>query len=133
MTEAPSTAVVRVAFPTDGPAGLAALVSPHFGYCQFFTIVELREGAPVRITVQDNPPHSDCARPVELLLELGVEALIVRGIGRTPLEACRNRGLPVYICHGGMVGHQLSAYGAGALGLASTRDLCQSAEVADIN
>ncbi|RJQ56005.1 MAG: dinitrogenase iron-molybdenum cofactor biosynthesis protein [Actinobacteria bacterium] len=87
-----------LAVPSEGPGGLEAQRSGHFGKCDCFTLVELEKSKLRGVRVLQNPPHVDggCMRPVELLAAHGVTALIVSGIGGRPLEGFKNAGIEVY-------------------------------------
>ncbi len=89
---------VTLAIPSVGEGGLSAQRSGHFGRCDCFTLVDIRDGAVADVRVIDNPPHQDggCLRPVQLLHSHGASALLVAGIGGRPLAGFRDVGIEVY-------------------------------------
>ena len=70
-----SEVYMRVAISTDGE-----YVSPHFGRCPSFTIVDIGKGKVVKREVVDNPGHSPGSIP-QFLHERGVEVIIAGGMG----------------------------------------------------
>lgn len=86
-----------VAFPCSNPGGLNALLSPHFGHCEAYTLVTVGESGPVRMEVVANTAHDEgCAGPVRLLAEAGVAALVAGGMGRGPLSGFAQAGIEVF-------------------------------------
>lgn len=90
--------VLKVALPTIGKGGLDGERSGHFGHCDCFTIVEIKDGAIESVSVLDNPPHEEggCLRPVNLLAAAGVNGIVAGGMGMRPLMGFQNVGITVY-------------------------------------
>lgn len=87
-----------LAVPSNEQGGLDAERSGHFGRCDCFTVVEIRDGAVEQVRIVANPPHEEggCLRPVNLLASEGVNALVVAGIGGRPLAGFNDAGITVY-------------------------------------
>ena len=66
---------MRVAISTDGD-----FVSPHFGRCPHFTIVDIENGNVVKKELVANPGHSPGFIP-QFLHEKGVQVIIAGGMG----------------------------------------------------
>ena len=66
---------MRVAISTDGD-----FVSPHFGRCPHFTLVDIDNSKVVKKEVVANPGHAPGFIP-QFLHEKGVEAIIAGGMG----------------------------------------------------
>ncbi len=66
---------MRIAISTDGD-----FVSPHFGRCPHFTIVDIEDSNVVRKEVIANPGHSPGFIP-QFLHEKGVEVIVTGGMG----------------------------------------------------
>lgn len=66
---------MKIAISTDGN-----FVSPHFGRCPSFTIVEIEGDKLVKKEVIDNPGHHPGFLP-QFLQERGVEYIIAGGMG----------------------------------------------------
>jgi predicted Fe-Mo cluster-binding NifX family protein len=89
---------LRVAIPTNWPGGADSLRSDHFGKCDCFTIIDVDRGKVKDIKVVNNPSHSKdiCLSPVDFLMLLGADAVIVNDIGTSPLTNLREAGMEVY-------------------------------------
>jgi predicted Fe-Mo cluster-binding NifX family protein len=89
---------VRLAVPSDLPGGLSAMRSDHFGHCDIFTIIDIREGAIAAVHEMVNSGHAPggCMAPVALLRHRGVEAIVVGGIGARPLQGFSEAGIAVH-------------------------------------
>ena len=88
----------RIAVPSDGTGGLNSTRSGHFGHCDVFTLVDVENGNIKNESVVSNQEHSQggCMVPVNLLAGHKVDALIVGGIGRRPLDGFAQVGIDVY-------------------------------------
>ncbi len=67
---------MRIAISTDGN-----LVSPHFGRCAKFTIVDIEEGTVKSRTVVENPGHEPGKIP-QFLHDRDVDRIVAGGMGR---------------------------------------------------
>lgn len=108
---------VRVAVPSEGPGGLTARRSGHFGHCECFTVVEIVDGDVVAVEIVQNAPHEEggCMRPVLMLAENAVDAIVVDGIGGRPLMGFNQVGIAVHAGVGGDVQTAVTAYAQGSL------------------
>lgn len=88
----------RIAIPSNGQGGLNGKRSGHFGHCDVFTFVDVKDGQISGVTTLPNQEHvqGGCMVPVNLLAEHHVNALIVGGIGMRPLMGFRQVGIDVY-------------------------------------
>ena len=89
----------KIVFPTNEYQGLLSKRDAHFGRANFYTVVELSpEGKTVDVLVVKNEGHkaSGCGGAVENICILGADALIVSGIGGSPLQGFAQKGLAVY-------------------------------------
>lgn len=89
---------LKLAVPTMGPAGLDSERSGHFGHCDCFTIIEIEDGEIKSVGELANPPHEEggCLRPVGLLADAGVQAIVAAGMGMRPMMGFANAGIDVY-------------------------------------
>jgi predicted Fe-Mo cluster-binding NifX family protein len=89
----------RVAVPSNNGGGLNCLRSGHFGHCDAFTLIDLKDGQIMSDSVLKNIDHSHggCMVPVNLLAQNNVNAVIVGGIGRRPLIGFMDHDIDVYI------------------------------------
>jgi predicted Fe-Mo cluster-binding NifX family protein len=88
----------RIAIPSMETGGLDGQRAGHFGHCDVFTLVDVKDGEIKNITTINNQSHvqGGCMVPVNLLAENQVNALIVGGIGMRPLMGFRQAGIDVY-------------------------------------
>ena len=88
----------RIAIPSTNKGGLDGQRSGHFGHCDVFTLVDVKEGKIQEVTTIPNQEHvqGGCMVPVNFLAEHKVNALIVGGIGMRPLMGFRQVGIDVY-------------------------------------
>ena len=88
----------RIAIPSQGNGGLDGQRSGHFGHCDVFTLVDVKEGKIQEVTIVPNQEHAQggCMVPVNLLASHNATALIVGGIGMRPLAGFNQAGIDVY-------------------------------------
>ncbi len=88
----------RIAVPSNGNGGLDGTRAGHFGHCDVFTFVDVKDGEIVNTEVLQNEGHEQggCMVPVNLLASHNVKALIVGGIGMRPLMGFKQVGIDVY-------------------------------------
>ena len=107
-----------LAVPSVAPGGLDASVSEHFGHCDAFTLVGLRDGKIDRTLVLNTPDHAEggCMVPVNLLASHGVTAIAAGGMGRRPLMGFLQVGIePYFAGDHATVQDVVSAFAAGGL------------------
>lgn len=88
----------RIAVPSNANGGLEGTRAGHFGHCDTFTLVDVKDGAIENVSTIANQTHvqGGCMVPVNLLASNNVNALIVGGIGMRPLMGFRQVGIDVY-------------------------------------
>lgn len=88
---------MKLAVPTMGEASLDSERSGHFGRCDVFTVVDIVDGEITNVGCIDNPPHEEggCLRPVKLLADAGVQAIVAAGMGMRPLMGFNEAGILV--------------------------------------
>jgi predicted Fe-Mo cluster-binding NifX family protein len=107
-----------VAIPSTQPGGLEAPVGAHFGHCDVYTLVEVKDGEIQDSKVVPNVPHQQggCMAPVNYLAQQGVNYLIAGGMGMRPLMGFNQVGVEVYYGQGApTVGAAVEAFAAGKL------------------
>ncbi len=116
-----------LAIPTNLPGGLDVQRSGHFGRCDCFTIVEIAGGAIADVHTIENAAHVDggCLGPVQLLVENGVTAIIVSGIGGRPLQGLRSAGIATYFDNSlPLVSEAVEAFRVGGVMPIGDTDVC---------
>lgn len=88
----------KIAVPTNHPGGLQAERSDHFGHCDNYTVVEIVDGVILRTETVENIGHEagGCLVPVQTLGAIGVDAILVGGIGTRPLQSFAELGIKVF-------------------------------------
>jgi len=107
-----------LAVPSMAPGGLDASVSAHFGHCDAFTLIALRDGKIEETMVMQAPDHSEggCMVPVNLLAAQGVTAIAAGGMGQRPLMGFLHVGIePYFVGDHATVKDVVSAFVAGGL------------------
>jgi len=105
---------LKIVFPTNEHYGLLSKRDAHFGRANFYTVVEVGENGKIEdVIVVKNEGHkeSGCGGAVENICALGADALIVSGIGGSPLSGFVQKGLDVFFDNTSFNVHQsLQAY-----------------------
>jgi predicted Fe-Mo cluster-binding NifX family protein len=88
----------RIAIPSTYPGGLEAEIGAHFGHCDLYTVVDVKEGQVIKVSTLPNVPHQQggCLAPVNHLAKNGVTVLIAGGMGLRPLIGFNQAGIEVY-------------------------------------
>ena len=88
----------RIAVPSNGAGGLDGTRAGHFGHCDVFTFIDVKDGVIKEVSVLQNEEHvqGGCMVPVNLLASNNVTALVVGGIGMRPLMGFKEVGIDVY-------------------------------------
>jgi predicted Fe-Mo cluster-binding NifX family protein len=119
--------MTKIAIPSMSNDGLESDVCAHFGSCEYFTIVDIKEQAVPEISAVDNGTHEgehNCAVPAILLKAHGVDAVLVSGIGGRPLVSLTENKIKVYAGAVGKVSDAVQDYNDGLLQELSTRGTC---------
>lgn len=90
--------MITLAIPSETSEGLLGKRSGHFGRCPLFTLVDIHDDHVDNIRTVNNLPHGEggCMRPVTMLAEHGVKAMVAAGMGRGPLQKMQEQGITVY-------------------------------------
>lgn len=82
---------MKIAISTDGD-----YVSPHFGRCPSFTIIEVGNGNLLKKETLKNPGHHPGFLP-EYLHKREIECLVAGGVGRRAEELFREVGIEIIV------------------------------------
>lgn len=90
---------MRVAVPSDTDQGLESTRSGHFGHSPYFTIATVDNGQIEKVEVFKNVDHDEhgCGGVIQYALSLGIDAIVVRGMGQPPFRAFTQNGASVFI------------------------------------
>ena len=88
----------RIAVPSMQAGGLDGKRSGHFGHCDTFTLVDVKDGTIEKVSTVANQSHvqGGCMVPVNLLAAHKVGALVAGGMGMRPLEGFSQVGIAVF-------------------------------------
>ncbi len=101
-----------IAIPSNHPGGMDAGRSGHFGRCDIFTLVSMKNGEIDSVLSVPNVEHSEggCLVPVQILSQAGATALVVAGIGMRPRMGFAQAGIDVLVGPGETVAEVIAAY-----------------------
>ena len=90
---------MKLAVPSETDAGLAAVRSGHFGHCEYFTMVEIEDGAVKGVSSVKNVDHDTygCGGVIQYAIDQGIDAILAAGMGVPPFTRFTNAGIAVYI------------------------------------
>ncbi len=120
----------KVVVPTNNPGGMDAERSDHFGHCDVFTVVTVRNGEISNVETMGQIEHGagGCMVPVKTLKDYGAHAIVVGGIGARPLSGFAEVGIDVYFAPReqiGTVAQVMEAFLAGNLPIMQPSQSCQ--------
>lgn len=89
---------LKLVVPTNKPGGMEAERSDHFGHCDLFTVINLKDGEIAGVETFGNIEHGagGCMVPVKHMKDQGVDAMVVGGMGMRPLQGFNEVGVDVY-------------------------------------
>ena len=89
----------RIVVATQGPGGLDDYVSPIFGRCPTYTIVDIENGKITKVSVQQNPaitsPMGAGIQAAQIVANLGANAVIAGNFGPNAFTALASLGIKV--------------------------------------
>ncbi|MCS7385221.1 MAG: hypothetical protein NDF55_00580 [archaeon GB-1867-005] len=96
---------MRFLVPLDDDCGLDSPVSDHFGRASFHAIVALTSDGHVTFKIENVMlEHGDRCGVIDLLNELSVDAVIVKGIGVRAASAFQSKGISIYLTNSKTLG-----------------------------
>jgi predicted Fe-Mo cluster-binding NifX family protein len=107
----------RIAVSADDRAGLDSVVSPHFGRCPYFVLVDV-EGCEVQeVDVVANPYYTrhQPGQVPTFIGEQDVDVMLTGGMGRRAIGFFEEYGIQAVTGASGTVRHSLERYLGGAL------------------
>jgi predicted Fe-Mo cluster-binding NifX family protein len=108
---------MKIAISTDGD-----YVSPHFGRCPGFTIVEMEQGKVLSKEIVNNPGHAPSFLP-QFLSERGVNCIIAGGMGRRAEGLFSEQGIEIIVGIEGRIDEVIDKLAKGIL--ISGESLCK--------
>ncbi len=112
---------MRIAISADNNNGLDSVVSPHFGRCTYFVLVDLEEHGIAAVDAVENPYYGN-HRPGQVPAFINsqrVNVMLTGGMGRRAIMFFEELGIRPLTGAAGTVRQSLERYLAGALGEAA--------------
>jgi predicted Fe-Mo cluster-binding NifX family protein len=108
---------MRIAISTDDNNGLDSIVSPHFGRCPYYVMLDM-DGQQVKdLQALPNPYYGrhEPGQVPHFIQGQGAEVMISGGMGRRAIAAFQHYGIQAVTGASGTVRHALAQYLAGVL------------------
>ena len=109
--------VIRVAVSADDSNGLDSVVSPHFGRCPYYILVDLDDREVKQVNVVANPNygrHAPGTVPT-FIQNQGADVMLAGGMGRRAIALFQQYGIQAVTGASGTVRHALEQYLGGQL------------------
>jgi len=119
--------VTKIAIPSMNDSGLESDVCYHYGSCEYFTIVDVKEKDIESVkTISNLSPEIEhnCAAPSKILESNNVNAVLVAGIGGRPLMSLAEKNIKVFAGITGKVSNAVEDYNNGLLQEISMNGTC---------
>ena len=125
---------MRIAVSADNNNGIESYVSPHFGRCPYFVLVDLDGPDVIAVNVIDNP-HYGNHQPGQVpafINSHNVEVMLTGGMGRRAIMFFEQFGIQAATGAAGTIRQALDRYFSGALlGAAPCRESIEHAHEHD--
>ncbi len=101
-----------IAVAANDTLGLKGWVSPHFGHCRSWVLVEVEDGKIVSSRVIANPYEREhhCNNVSDFLAELGAKVVIAGGLGRSAHGHLLEHGIEAVTGYTGKVQDSVEAW-----------------------
>jgi len=109
--------VTRVAIAADDNRGLESVVSPHFGRCAYYVLVDLDGREVQQVDAVENPyyGHHQPGQVPGFIERQGADVMLAGGMGRRAIALFQQCGIEPVTGATGSVRHALEQYLGGAL------------------
>lgn len=119
--------MTKIAIPSMNDSGLESDVCYHYGSCEYFTIVDVKDKDIESVkTISNLSPEIEhnCAAPSKILESNNVNAVLVAGIGGRPLMSLAEKNIKVFAGITGKVSNAVEDYNNGLLQELSMNGTC---------
>ncbi len=108
---------MRIAISSDSPQGLDSMVSPHFGRCPYFTLVDMDGPTITNVQSVANPyyPNHEPGQVPAFIHSQGANVMLAGGMGGRAISFFQQYGIQTATGAGGTVRQAIEQYLAGAL------------------
>ena len=119
--------MTKIAIPSMSDSGLESDICFHYGSCEYFTIVYIKNKDIESVkTISNLSPESEhnCTTPSMILKSHNVDAVLVAGIGGRPLMSLAEKSIKVFAGITGKVSNAVEDYNNGLLQELSMNGTC---------
>lgn len=108
---------MRIAVSTDDTNGLDSVVSPHFGRCPYYMLVDLEGREVQQVSAVENPHYGRHApgQVPSFIESQGAHVMLTGGMGRRAIAFFQEYGIEAVTGASGTVRHALERYLGGDL------------------
>jgi predicted Fe-Mo cluster-binding NifX family protein len=109
--------MTKIAISVSNENGLSAPISPHFGRCPYFTVVELKDNEVHSVESISNPFYAQ-HKPGQVpgfIHKLGAEVMLSGGMGGRAVTFFKNYGITPATGASGLASDALNSYLKGEL------------------
>ena len=108
---------MRIAISAEGDRGLESVVSPHFGRCPCYVLVDVEGGQAKELRVVENPYYGQHVpgQVPAFIHSQGVEVMLTSGMGRRAITLFKEYGIEAVTGAQGTVRRALEGYLGGQL------------------
>lgn len=109
--------MMRVAVSADDGKGLDSVVSPHFGRCPYFILVDLNDGEVGQVMAVENPYYSrhQPGQVPQFIRDQGADVMLTGGMGGRAIGFFGQYGIEAVTGASGTVRRSLEQYLGGSL------------------
>jgi len=118
---------MRITIPTESENGLESHVSPHFGRCPYYMLIDVENQEIKSLTYIENPfrQHHNPGQIPAFISEQGAEVIIAGGMGRRAINYFNSLGIEAV---SGASGTALRSLGLYLLGDLQGAEPCAESE-----
>lgn len=112
---------MRIAISADDSTGLDSVVSPHFGRCPYFVLVDIEGNDITNVSAVQNPffsQHTPGQVPA-FIHQQGVQVMLTGGMGARAISAFQQYGIQPVTGASGTVRHALGLFFRGQVNTAA--------------
>jgi predicted Fe-Mo cluster-binding NifX family protein len=108
---------MRIAISADDNRGLDSVVSPHFGRCPYYVLVDLKDRQVRQVSAVENPYYGyhQPGQVPGFIERQGADVMLAGGMGRRAIGLFQRCGIEAVTGAAGSVRHALEQYLGGTL------------------
>ena len=106
---------MKLCIPVVSNEGFDSEICGHFGSAPWFMLYDqAHETVEAIVNIKAEHEHGQC-RPMDLLADRGIGAVICKGMGRNAIDAIERKGMKVFMTSGLTVRHAIDEFMDGRL------------------